>query len=84
MEPLKYFVSEGAARAIESGQTIHGDYLWGSQTEYEGTPVYWLGARPDTWLVIADLLLNSGTDRGQVIADGIAYRFGMSKRNPTS
>ena len=73
---MKYFLSDDVWPAVERGEQLMESELWGGVTEHSGAPVFWLGARPATWLVIADILHKSGAP-GQAIAAGIAYRFGM-------
>lgn len=78
-EPIKKFFPDNLPEYIEKGVPLVEHRLWAHRTEDDGVIRYWLGAEPDVWLRVADILYKAGNE-ARALADAIAYEFGMSRR----
>lgn len=75
---MKRFLADNVLSSIEKGLPILEHPLWHNRTEHEEGTVYWIGAKPDTWLVIADVLYKAGNE-ARALADAIANQLGMER-----
>ena len=75
----KILIASTAIAAIERGDKVSECELFGAELDGK----LWLGLWPDDMLKFADVLYAAG-QRGDpvlaVFADGIAYRFGMERK----
>lgn len=76
---MKIFISDNVPKIIEEGLPLSEHYLWSNKTQNQGKLVYWLGAEPNAWLIIAGHLFQSGPE-GKAIAEAIASEFGMIRK----
>lgn len=78
---MKIFIADSTIKSIEQGQQVSEYGIYSHRTEDNGKVVWWIGAEPDTWLIIAGLLYMAGGDC-RAFADAVASEFGMVRNTP--
>lgn len=76
---MPQFISDNLLKAIENGANAVEHPLWAHRTEdSEYGEIYWLGATPAMWLVVANVLYEVGNE-SKALAEAIAHKFGFEK-----
>lgn len=82
----EYF-ADNLPKAIESGQTIYSQGLWGAQhTQADGTFTFGLYAAPEVWFYLLEALHITGQQDlpaspvYRILEEAISERFGIERK----
>ena len=73
---MRIFMSPNTPKIIETGGSVDEHPLWRTEAEIQGHRVLYLGAKINTWVLMANILHLAGPE-GATIAEAIASEFGL-------